>query len=210
MTSNLRELAAKGLGKSFNVNGTLPPNYEEMFWEKFDSLVDKSGECWVWLGGSHDGRYGTVRYRGGSRAVHRLSYTRSKGKIPVGLVLDHLCRNTRCVRPDHLEAVTNKENIRRGTGVAALNAAKTECSRGHPLSGDNLHVDKRTGDRICRACLAFHKEKRITALNTEVQRLEAKLAVAREALESLKDFSYYDGCVDGVWAIARKALEKIK
>lgn len=188
--------------KSFNVNGTLPPNYEEMFWEKFDSQVDKSGECWVWIGGTGDGRYGTVRYRGKQRAVHRLSYSRAKGPIPAGLVLDHLCGNTRCVRPQHLEAVTNRENIIRGSGVAALNAGKTDCSRGHALSGDNLHIDPRFGDRICRACADLRKGKKIYALNTELQRLESKLAIAREALERVfesEGFMY-----------VRDALEKIE
>lgn len=35
------------------------------------------------------------------------------GPLPPGLELDHLCRNKSCVRPDHLEAVTHRENMRR-------------------------------------------------------------------------------------------------
>lgn len=46
--------------------------------------------------------------------AHRYAYELAYGPIAEGLVIDHLCRNKPCVRPDHLEAVTNAENIRRG------------------------------------------------------------------------------------------------
>jgi len=41
---------------------------------------------------------------------HRFSYAELIGPIPEGLHLDHLCKNRRCVRPDHLQAVTQQEN----------------------------------------------------------------------------------------------------
>lgn len=46
--------------------------------------------------------------------AHRLIYTMLIGEIPEGMVLDHLCRNRRCVNPHHLEPVTVKENTHRG------------------------------------------------------------------------------------------------
>lgn len=48
------------------------------------------------------------------------------------MTVDHLCRNTSCVNPAHLEAVTNKENTLRGLTVTAINAQKTACAAGHP------------------------------------------------------------------------------
>lgn len=45
---------------------------------------------------------------------HRLAYELAKGPIPLGLVIDHLCRNKACCNPDHLEAVTQRENTMRG------------------------------------------------------------------------------------------------
>lgn len=66
------------------------------------------------------------------------------------MVLDHLCRNTRCVNPKHLEAVTQKENILRGIGISAQNAVKTHCWRGHPFKESNMFIYK--NQRHCLAC----------------------------------------------------------
>jgi hypothetical protein len=51
--------------------------------------------------------------KGGARSAHRFYYEQHVGPIPEGLQLDHLCRNTRCVNPAHLEPVTGAENMRR-------------------------------------------------------------------------------------------------
>ena len=75
--------------------------------------------CWVWTADHTRAGYGMVDVSRFGRPrlrilAHRLSYELFVGPIPDGLVLDHLCRNTRCVRPEHLEPVTSGENIRRG------------------------------------------------------------------------------------------------
>jgi hypothetical protein len=82
--------------------------------------------------------------------AHRVSYVLAHGSIPDGLQLDHLCRNKLCVNPTHLEAVTARENTLRGVSVAAVNAKKTHCPRGHELSGSNLLAYRKV--RSCRAC----------------------------------------------------------
>ena len=58
----------------------------------------------------------------------------ANGPIPAGMVIDHLCRNRNCVRPDHLEVVTPAQNTRRGV-PAKLTLAKAEQIRALHASG---------------------------------------------------------------------------
>lgn len=129
----------------------------ERFWEK----VDKSGECWIWLAGGigRNKEYGCFYLSGGRQSVmaHRWAYEALVGPIPSGLVLDHLCRVTKCVNPDHLEVVTNRENILRGEGLAARQAQQIVCKRGHDLS--NAHILK-NGARDCRQCRQLRASRR--------------------------------------------------
>lgn len=128
--------------------------------------VAKTATCWLWTGAADQRGYGRIG-RGaagaGTVAPHRAAYELLRGPIPNGLELDHLCRNPRCVNPDHLEPVTHRENLARGTGFSAVNAAKDVCPSGHPYSGDNLLVlPRRHGGmvRLCRACKKAHDRKR--------------------------------------------------
>lgn len=84
------------------------------FWRKVD--VGHPLGCWVWTAavGSHG--YGVFNPEPGTTALaHRHAYTLLVGPIPDGLDLDHLCRNRVCVNPDHVEPVTRRENVQRGT-----------------------------------------------------------------------------------------------
>lgn len=74
------------------------------------------GSCWIWDRGVNNGGYGTLSVDGRKGVMaHRYYYERVKDKIPAGFVLDHLCRNRRCVNPEHLEPVPHVENCRRGS-----------------------------------------------------------------------------------------------
>lgn len=119
--------------------------------------------CWEFTSSLDPNGYGTIFYSGNEyRKVHRVMYELLVGPIPEGWVIDHLCRNTSCCRPRHLEPVTRGENVLRGTGNSAQNARKTHCSKGHPLSGPNLRISK-DGKRKCRICRkAYRKNQYLT------------------------------------------------
>ncbi len=125
--------------------------------KRFWSKVEKTEGCWIW-NGSIDKGYGkfsvtTARGIYKTRAAYRISYGVLKKDIPNGLTIDHLCRNKRCVNPEHLEAVTMKVNCLRGIGISAINARKKFCIRGHPLSGKNLYIQPSAPtSRYCRMC----------------------------------------------------------
>lgn len=87
---------------------------------------------------------------------HRYIYEIFKGEIPKGLVIDHLCRVRSCVNPDHLEVVTNEENMRRGYGVPAINKRKTHCKRGHEFTPENTYLYATS--RRCRQCPPWTKD----------------------------------------------------
>lgn len=120
---------------------------QRRFWAK----VKKTRGCWLWVASLTAGGYWRFKSGGIMRMAHRVSYEMLVGPIPRGLTLDHLCRNRRCVRPDHLEPVTMRINILRGETITAANASKTACHHGHTLAGDNLFV-RRDGRRRCRTC----------------------------------------------------------
>lgn len=108
------------------------PQTLEMVMRRFWGKVEKSGECWLWLG-SHGKGYGRFSIDGVLRGAHRVAFEWLRGPIKSGLVIDHLCRNPICVNPAHMEAVTNRENIMRGYGIAAKEFSQTHCKYGHQL-----------------------------------------------------------------------------
>lgn len=121
----------------------LPPR----FWAKVELQADG---CWLWIAARTTTGYGTYTVEGATRRAHRVSYEVLIGEIPVGLVLDHLCRVRACVNPQHLEPVTHQVNLLRGETSAARNAARTHCNYGHPFDEANTGSDG--GKRRCRAC----------------------------------------------------------
>ena len=109
-----------------------------------------SGGCWNWRGRINPDGYGVIKssYRGEwfGRVASRVMYCVKRGRVPDSFHVDHLCRNHRCVNPDHLEAVEPKVNTARGN-----NGEMETCVRNHSMSGDNLSVHG-NGRRYCRKC----------------------------------------------------------
>lgn len=127
--------------------------------------------------------YGTVANHGyvrvtipGGRLVyaHRAAYEKVYGRIPDGLVIDHICHNEdpvceedmnclhrRCVEPTHLRAVTQKINALAGKSPPAKRARRAHCGRGHELFGANLYTRPDSGSgRGCRKCLSASAKRR--------------------------------------------------
>lgn len=121
--------------------------------------VEFTNTCWLWDGVLSSGGYGHVSINGKLKMVHRLAYEFCVGPIPDGLQLDHLCRVRHCMNPDHLEVVTNRENILRGEGLAAINARKTHCKRGHEFDGVDSFINSE-GGRVCRICRRAGERRR--------------------------------------------------
>jgi hypothetical protein len=80
-------------------------------------IVDPTSGCWVWQRTTDASGYGQMRANRQTAYAHRVFWEREHGRIPGGLQLDHLCRNRRCVNPDHMELVTTRENTRRGANA---------------------------------------------------------------------------------------------
>ena len=111
--------------------------------------VDGESGCWIWQGRRDRQGYGHTKTPGDKKwLAHRLTYTVWVGPIPDGLEIDHLCRVTSCVNPEHLEPVTRAENARRRA------AAITHCAQGHEFTAENTYVwiNKRGRSRACRTC----------------------------------------------------------
>lgn len=89
--------------------------------ERMQTKIAVEGDCWVWTGAKNNRGYGSAS-AGKHRSVlaHRKSYVLTKGEIPEGLQIDHLCENTLCVNPAHLEAVSAEEHMRRAGHVGLV------------------------------------------------------------------------------------------
>lgn len=123
-------------------------------------VVTESG-CWEWVGRIGSDGYGRWTRHVGGRTIgttaHRALWERTLGPLSDDLDLDHLCRNRGCVRLDHLEPVSRRENVLRGIGVAAIHALKTHCANGHLFDAANTYVNPNK-KHPCRACRKCHQD----------------------------------------------------
>ena len=130
---------------------------EDRFWAQVDQVGPvpehrpELGRCWVWTGLLSRYGYGQIAVNQRSIHAHTWGYGRFIGPVPDGRELDHLCRNRACVRFDHLEPVTHRENVLRGVAPSAVHARQTCCSAGHPFTHDNTYRT-RVGHRRCKTC----------------------------------------------------------
>lgn len=155
---------------------------------KFTSFADGDA-CWAWTGAISKTRgYGRMTFRGSVVNAHRVSYMAARGvELDRKICVCHRCDNPSCVRPDHLFEGTNKANTEDMIGKGRhRNQKKTHCKRGHPLSGDNLQINK-NGSRHCKECL------KITYRNFFEKNLRKTPRVRKTNLTSITDCAKVNG-----------------
>lgn len=103
--------------------------------------------CWNWKAKTAGTKstYGRFSFKSKDTYAHRFIWEYVNGSIQDGMEIDHLCRNTLCVNPAHLEAVSSEENAKR--------ARKTVCKNGHDLmKPENRYIDSLGRSRGCIVC----------------------------------------------------------
>lgn len=102
-------------------------------WKRFTAKCRASynSTCIEWVGALSVGGYGIFKIK--KRAnfwrnvyAHRFSYERNVKDIPKGMYIDHICRNRKCVYPEHLRIVTPQQNA--------------TCKRGHEFTKENTMI----------------------------------------------------------------------
>lgn len=128
-------------------------------WQRILSKTDTGDGCWTFTGAVNSRGYGSVGAgrKGKTVLAHRVAVLVRDGEIPEGMTVDHLCRNKRCVRPDHLEVVTVAENNRRGRAAAGYEIGG-RCGSGHALTEDTVYRHPR-GQLVCRQCQRTYSDK---------------------------------------------------
>lgn len=129
--------------------------------------VNLQTECWEWTATLNSEGYGMYFIENNVvRSAHRISYDIFKGLECMGLVIDHICRNRKCVNPDHLREVSNAiNNLENSQGPSAINALKTHCKYGHEYTPENTRkVLNRKGHKNNRACQKCYNGKAIARL----------------------------------------------
>lgn len=118
-------------------------------------IIIKKDGCWIWQGAifkgnKYKGDYGQIRIgrRSSSKLLkaHKICYEYYIGPVPTGFELDHLCHNTLCVNPKHLEAVTHKVNCQR-----RKDSRLPYCKHGHKYTKETIYINTR-GIRECKIC----------------------------------------------------------
>lgn len=154
------------------------PKEHKRIFEKI--IYDSKTKCWIWSGAKDYQGYGQGFYRGRKERIHRLIYAFFNGPIPRGqhrkyAQIDHICKNTSCCNPKHLELVAQKTNIIRSNGITAQNSKKTHCKYGHKLPPYNINKPR----KYCKICDSIRHKKRMSGPKRKYWLKKQREATAR-------------------------------
>lgn len=162
---------------------SLTPELVALSVDRFMRYVpqEKTGGCLIWEGGLERGGYGSFnlylpdtelperKHRFFAARAHRVAYVLFVGPIPEGCEIDHVkakgCVSRACINPEHLEAVTHRENVFRSDGLGVQHSRKTHCPKGHEYTPENTYttpgdLSKNRIHRICRTCKSEYYHSR--------------------------------------------------
>ena len=124
----------------------------ERFWDFV--FYEPNCGCWLYAGDDNGHGYGLFNLHGHRVYAHRFAYEQLVGPVPSGLEIDHKCAVRCCVNPEHLEAVTGAENVRRAAARGAYDRPLPDrCIRGHPFDSENTRIAYGKNGRPRRVCL---------------------------------------------------------
>lgn len=175
--------------------------WPERFWKHVNKNGPVSasrpdlGACWVWTGYVSKKGYSRSHVAGSmpgkfvSDYVHRISYKLTKGSIPPGLDIDHLCEVKHCVRPEHLEAVTREQNMKHGKHIPRLQRLFVEvrCTKKCRQCGEDFTSFKRHKRRYCsHSCraTATNKYRKLSPEARQRMSIAAKFRECRKRSKS--------------------------
>lgn len=146
---------------------------KEKVLEKLNTKSSFKNGCKEWTWGLSKSGYAVVWFYGYSIRAHRLMYLIFNGKLIDGMVIDHECRNRKCINPKHLRQVTPRQNaIENNNGWSAINIKKTKCINGHKLNKNNIYNQPGTNFRYCRKCANLRERQ--SRLNKKLKSIEKK------------------------------------
>lgn len=128
---------------------------------RFWAEVNKTADCWEWIGGKQSSGYGYYALDGKMRQAHRVAYEMAHGPIPADHQIHHRCHNRPCVNPAHLEPIHKTKHVLIHDTFSGRKSRQTHCIRGHEFTPENTY--RWHGMRKCRTCMRAHKASRRAA-----------------------------------------------
>ncbi len=138
---------------------------------EFLRKVNRTDECWEWMGAKSGNGYGMFYVSGKLEHAHRVAFKLFVGPLERDMHIHHRCNHRYCVNPDHLTALSQADHNLIGDVISARNARKTHCPKGHPYDADNTMIEQLPNGRTGRKCRACGRERANRYYRTLKERL---------------------------------------